>query len=178
MELPQQLEAVLFYKAAPMKITALAKLFSVSEDDLKKVAETLSETLTGRGVALIMTDTELDLRTAPEADQLIEAIRKDEMKRDIGKAGAETLAIVLYRGPISRAEIDRIRGVNSAYILRSLMVRGLIEKNTASKQVQFMPTTDLLAHLGITERTKAPDFDQVMAALDAYERTKTEETMV
>lgn len=175
MELAEKIEGVLFYKAAPIKKALLAKLFSVSEEEIVTAATTLSSRLSTGAIKLISTDTELELVTAPELDALIDELRKDEIKRDIGKAGAETLAIVLYRGPISRAEIDRIRGVNSSFILRNLMVRGLIERNTNSKSIQFQPTTSLLAHLGITSRNEAPDFEAVMNALDTYERTRADE---
>lgn len=170
-----QLEGVLFYKAAPMKKRALCTLFAVEENELATALATLEGRLDTGATRLIVTDTEVALVTAPELDPLIDDLRKDEMKRDIGKAGAETLAIVLYRGPISRAEIDRIRGVNSSFILRNLMTRGLVERTTGSKQNQYQVTTDLYAHLGVTKRTDLPGFSETMNALDAYEAQRDAE---
>lgn len=175
MTLEQQIEGVLFYKAAPVKKNALEKLFDVKSDRLEETLTNLAKRLETGATRLITTQTEVELVTAPELDEMISALRKDEMRRDIGKAGAETLAIILYRGPLSRAEIDRIRGVNSAFILRNLQVRGLIEKLTSGRQTQFQPTTTLLAHLGITNRTEAPDFESVMNALDKYEQNQVAE---
>lgn len=70
------------------------------------------------------------LATAPEASALIQGIVKEELSRDMGKAASETLAIVLYLGSIARSRIDWIRGVNSTFILRNLMIRGLVERIT------------------------------------------------
>ena len=174
MSLDQKIEGVLFYKGNPMKKQALAKLFSVTEDDIETALQTLSQRLEGSGIILIATDTEVTLATNPKLDDLIEQIRKDEMKRDIGKAGAETLAIILYRGLVSRAEVDRIRGVNSSYIIRNLEVRGLIERNTSEKQIKFNVTTDLLRHLGLKNKLELKDYQNVMDALERYEKQQAE----
>lgn len=170
MTLEQKIEGVLFYKATPMKKALLCKLFSCSEDELGTALDTLAKRLESGATRLIHVNTDVELVTMPELDEIIESIRKDEMRRDIGKAGAETLAIILYRGPIARANIDRIRGVNSSFIIRNLMVRGLIEKDTASTGVLYKATSSLMAHLGITQMTELPEFETIMNALDTYEK--------
>ncbi len=170
MSLDRQIEAVLFYKAAPQKKSDLVKLFNVSEDDVNTALKKLRERLSDGVTNLVETEKEVELVLDKEFDELIEGMRRDELRRDIGKAGAETLAIVLYRGPVSRAEIDRIRGVNSAYILRNLETRGLIERSGAGRQNEFKITTELLRHLGIKEKTELPDYANVMNALENYEQ--------
>lgn len=105
-------------------------------------------------------------------------MRKDELSADIGKAGAETLAIVLYRGPLSRIEIDRIRGVNSTFILRNLLIRGLVERRphpTDSRSFNYAITPSLLQHLGITSRESLPEFAEVMNSLDVFEKQHSDE---
>jgi len=174
MSLDQQIEGVLFYKGNPIKKQALAKMFSVTLEEIEQSLTTLNERLTNGAISLVSTETEVTLATKPEYDEIIEQIRKDEMKRDIGKAGAETLAIILYRGPISRVEIDRIRGVNSSYIVRNLEVRGLVERNTDDKQIKFAITTELLRHLGISNKTELKDYGAIMDALEKYEGQQTE----
>jgi segregation and condensation protein B len=82
--------------------------------------------------------------------------------KDLGKAGLETLSIVLYKGPISRADIDYVRGVNSAFILRNLSVRGLITK----EDNKYKPTLDLISHLGIKHIDELPDKETILAELD------------
>lgn len=169
-----KLEAILFYKAEPVKKSALAKLLEIKEPELETVIKNLADRLTSGATRLVLTDDEVSLVVASEHDELIEGIRKDEMRRDIGKAGAETLAIVMYRGPVTRADIDRIRGVNSSYILRNLEIRGLVERRSGKRQNEFVITSELLRHLGIQEKTEMPDYAKVMNALEAFERSQAE----
>lgn len=179
LSLAEQVEGVLFMKATPLKINFLSAFFSVSESEIQDALNSLRENLSTRGIRLVQTDTEVGLVTAPELSEMIENLRKDDLRREIGKAGAETLAIILYRGPLSRIEIDRIRGVNSAFILRNLLVRGLIEKQqNASDQrsALYAVTPELLNHLGITQREDAPQFEAVMNALDTFEEGQKEIT--
>jgi segregation and condensation protein B len=170
MTLDQKIEGVLFFKATPMKKAVLCKLFVCSEEGLSTALQVLAERLQSGATRLIHINTDVELVTMSELDELIESIRKDEMKRDIGKAGAETLAIILYRGPLARTDIDRIRGVNSSFILRNLMVRGLIEKDNTTKNVLYKATSSLMAHLGITQMTELTEFDVIMNSLDTYEK--------
>jgi len=174
MTLEQQIEGLLFYKATPMKFSQLKKIFTVSDEEVSTAIQVLKERLNGGAVQLSMTETEVQLVTAPELDELIEGVRKDELKRDIGKAGAETLAIVLYKGPISRVEIDRIRGVNSAFILRNLMIRGLVERGTEGKSHTFSLTPTLLAHLGVTHKTELSNYATVLDQLEKFEQEQAE----
>lgn len=169
MELHQEIEGLLFYKASPMKKSALCKLFDVDETALSVALTTLKNRLVSGGTRLNETDTEVELVTAPELDTLIEEVRKDEMKRDIGKAGAETLAIVLYKGPITRAEIDRIRGVNSSFILRNLLIRGLVDRTLEKNSAVFSITPALLSHLGVTHKTELPNYASVLDQLEKFE---------
>ncbi len=175
MKLSAQLEGVLFFKATPMKLTQLAELFTTDTETITVALGELAVDLQGRGIALLRTETDVQLATAPALDEMIEQMRKDELKRDIGKAGAETLAIVLYRGPISRAEIDRIRGVNSGFILRNLMTRGLIERNTEGRGHTFTITPALLAHLGLGHKTELPDYAAVLDKIEQFETTTESE---
>ena len=175
MELSQNIEGLLFYKAGPVKKTALCKLFDATPAVIDTALQELSLRLQKGAIVLSQTDTEVQLVTAPELDQLIESVRKDEMKRDIGKAGAETLAIVLYKGPISRAEIDRIRGVNSSFILRNLLIRGLVERETEKNTALFSITTTLLAHLGITHKSELPNYAVTLDQLEKFEAEQTEQ---
>lgn len=163
-----KLEGILFYKAAPVKFAALCKLLDVSAEELNTAITALRTRLASGATRLIVSETEASLVTAPDLDSLIEQLRKDDLKRDIGKAGAETLAIVLYQGPVSRGDIDRVRGVNSSYILRNLMVRGLVEKTSNPKRIEYQITTELLAHLGITNKRELPQYNEIVNTLATY----------
>lgn len=168
MQLEQLIEGVLFYTGAPQKKSKLMGMFDVSEEDMKTATTSLKSRLEQGGIRLLETDLELQLVTAPEMSEALEELRKGELSQDIGKAGAETLAIILYREPISRGEIDRIRGVNSAFILRNLMTRGLIERTALKNSHQFRTTPALLQHLGVTSKQELPHFGEFMDAIDAF----------
>ena len=178
MNLEAQIEGVLFYKTEPMKKEALASLFKVTPQVLEDALTQLENTLATRGVRLVSTDTVVQLTVTPELAPLIEEMKKEELSSDIGKAGAETLAIIMYRGPLSRIEIDRIRGVNSTFIIRNLLVRGLIERRdhpTDTRSYTYAVTPTLLNHLGISRREELPEFESIMNALDTFEKQDAEE---
>jgi segregation and condensation protein B len=164
------IEGLLFYKSAPQKKRVIMKLFAVSEADLDEALTILKERLKNGAIRLIDSGEEVQLAAAPELSPIIEALRKNELKSDIGRAGAETLAIILYQGPVTRTDIDRIRGVNSSFILRNLMIRGLVsrEHNTKLGRYEFKPSTTLLSHLGITSKESLPDFARINDALEVF----------
>lgn len=171
MELDTKIEAILFYKGEAVKIKELAGLLGVDNDSIENTLDELKEKLSERGFVLVRKDDEVELRTNPQMSDIIEQIRKDELAKDLGKAGAETLAIVLYKGPVTRAEIDYIRGVNSTFILRNLLIRDLVEKVSNPKDSRsflYKPTLELLAFLGIKSIEELPEFDKVQDELSKF----------
>lgn len=174
MNTEQKIEALLFYKNEPMEIKKISKILEVDEKEIKEAAQRLANSLEGRGICLLNDGKEVSLATAPGMNDFIEKVAKDEMSSEIGKAGLETLAIVLYNGPISRREIDYIRGVNSAFILRNLCIRGLIEREQDSKDqrvFKYKGSLSLLAHLGIKRPEELPEFNTLKKEVSelAYE---------
>jgi segregation and condensation protein B len=164
MILENKIEAILFYKNEPLEIKNLAKLLGVGEIEVREALQNLSVSLQNRGICLVMTETEASLATAPEVKTLIEQIAKDEMSSEIGKAGLETLSIILYNGPVSRREIDYIRGVNSAFILRNLCIRGLVERGADERDqrvIKYKGSLQLLAHLGLKKVEELPEFNEL-----------------
>ena len=175
MALDIQIEALLFYKATPQKKKNITKLFSVSDVVLEESLAKLKSRLQNGATRLIETETEIQLVTAPELAEFIESLRKQDLSGDIGKAGAETLSIILYREPISRVEIDRIRGVNSSFILRNLLIRGLIVRESITGQgFQFRTSPKLLQHLGIEKKQDLPRFSEFMNAIDEFDSIEHE----
>lgn len=178
MPLSSQLEAILFWKAEPMSLKRLAALLSVDIADIRAGLQELETNLKGRGITLVQTNEDVMLGTARESAPLIEKLTKEELTRDLGKAGLETLAIVLYQGPISRADIDHIRGVNSQFIVRNLLVRGLIERidNPGdARSFLYKTTLDLLSHLGISKITELPEYEQVRKDIEGFKLHKESE---
>ncbi|MES2216554.1 MAG: SMC-Scp complex subunit ScpB [Patescibacteria group bacterium] len=175
--LSAQLEAILFWKAEPVSIKKLATLLNVGPESIKEGLAELNEKLQGRGLTLVQTDDEVMLGTTKEFSSLIEQLTKEELTRDLGKAGLETLSIVLYQGPISRADIDYIRGVNSQFILRNLLIRGLVERvdnPTDARSFLYQTTLQLLSHLGISKREDLPEFTKVREEIEAFKQSTQE----
>ena len=165
------IESILFYKAEPMSLKELSRILGLEIEQVKEAVIELKNELTGRGIVLLEKDDEIMLRTSPEASQVITDMTKEELSRDIGRAGLETLSIILYKAPISRRDVEYIRGVKSSFVLRSLMMRGLIEKITDQNDSRvhlYRPTFDLLAHLGISNASELPDIEQVKKELEDF----------
>lgn len=166
------IEGLLFYKSTTLKKQAIMSTLGLSPEVFNEALNHLRERLTLGALRLVETDTEVGLMTAPELAPLIETARKEELRGDIGKAGIETLAIILYREPVTRAEIDRIRGVNSSFSLRTLLMRGLIERKQGGGGAHvFYTTPTLLAHLGVSHKHELPNFSTIMTALEQFEAT-------
>jgi segregation and condensation protein B len=175
MTLDMQIEALLFYKASPLNKITLMKQLECTEDDFHEAIDVIRNRQANSGLRLLETEAEIQMVTAPEVSDFLTSTQKQENKSDIGKAGAETLAIILYREPISRAEIDQIRGVNSSFILRHLMVRGLIQSKIRKGSHLYSITTELLQHLGVEQKYDLPRFAEFMNAIEAFEHAQHEQ---
>ena len=164
LSLGAQIEALLFWKAETISIKKIASILEKEESEIKSAIVNLRESMKGRGITIIELEEEITLGTAKEVSELIEKLNKEELSKDLGKSGLETLSIILYQGPISRADIDYIRGVNSQFIIRNLLIRGLIEKiDNPNDQRSFFykPTLELLSYLGISKIEDVPEYELV-----------------
>jgi segregation and condensation protein B len=164
LELDSQIEAILFWKGEPQTIKKLAENLNKKEEEILASLEILKTKIQNRGIELIYKNDEVMLGTASKLAPIIERLTKEELVKDLGKAGLETISIIAYRGPISRAEIDYIRGVQSNFILRNLQIRGLIEKITNEKDHRsflYRPTFELLQFLGVSKIEDLPEYEKV-----------------
>ena len=154
----------------PISRSELIKMVDARPEQIEEAIIKLKER--SQGVTLVDDGGEVELRIGANNSALIEKIRKEEYSRDIGKAGLEALSSVLYRGPLTRSEIDFIRGVNSSQTLRTLTLRGLVRKIPNPKDERsflYEPTTELLAQLGVSRMQDLPDYAQVRQKLQQLE---------
>ena len=175
----QKIEATLFYLAEPTDIDFLAKILEIKKKDIGDALDELGLSLENRGLRLIRNDNEVTLVTAPEYSEIIEKIIKEERERDLGRAGIETLSIIAYKGSVSKKEIEYIRGVNSQWVLRNLLLRGLVERknNPNDERVAFYSiTTDTLRHLGLSRVSDLPEYDEIKRQLEETKVKEGEET--
>lgn len=187
MNLESKIESILFFKNEPVSISELAKTLGTKPEEIRIAFSKLEEFYKNKGIVVIFDGEFVSLGTHPDAHNLIESLIKEEFSRELSRASLETLAIILYRGPISRREIDHIRGVNSSFILRSLLIRGLIERPDdavsssdevvrAGRSYSYKPTLKLLEHLGITRRENLPEYQTALKKIEEFEKTSPTES--
>ncbi len=165
-ELTQKIEAILFYKAEPVSRGELKSILKSSLEEIENAIVVLKEKWNG-GVCIVDDGDALSFMTSSSVSSLIESMRKEELEKELGKASLETLTIVLYKGPVSRREIDFIRGVQSQYILRALVSRGLIERmERGGEGYVYKPTHELLGFLGIKEVKDLPEYGTLNMELE------------
>jgi len=171
-ELALQVEALLFALGRPLSRKELVGMLGVEADELDSAIATLVESLKDRGIVCVDDGKEVELRVSGKAASRIEEIRKEEFSREIGRAGAETLAAILYRGPLTRSEIDFIRGVNSSQTVRTLLMRGFIRKVPNPRDERsflYEATTELLSEIGAQHQDELPEYASVRQKLNDLE---------
>lgn len=163
--LTAQLEALLFVAAKPLQVKDLASLTGAKAEAVTKALEELlhdCET-NKRGVRLVKQGSSYQLVTAPEAAEVVKEFIKDETMGELSRPSLEALTIIAYRGPIAKLDLDRIRGVNCALILRNLLLHGLIEAKFDSKknETYYTVTIDFIRFLGISDISALPDYEKL-----------------
>jgi len=168
-ELAQKIEALLFANGDPLSYKTIMEICEVGKRDIEAGVQELETALIGRGLMLIKTDTTLALSTSQSASDVVERLRREELEKPLGKAGLETIAIILYRGPITKVEIDYIRGVDSGSILRNLMIRGLVERSTKDdvRGYIYASTIDALRYLGLSSVKDLPEYRDIRDSIES-----------
>jgi segregation and condensation protein B len=166
------LEALLFVAERPLSRREIASLAGVDLDTVDQRLGDLEVTLAERGIRLIIDGDRVELATAPEAGALVARyIGVDAIR--LSPASLETLAIVAYRQPVTRAAIERIRGVDSDYTVRSLLHRRLIvelgRSDAPGRPFLYGTGFDFLERFGLTSLTELPLLDVDVAARLAEE---------
>jgi len=175
MPLSQRIEALLFAEGGPLSKKKLMNQLGCTAEELANGLSELSKRYEGGGLALIVSDSEASLAVAQAALETVRTVHERELGNQIGDAGLEVIAILLYRGPSTRARIDYIRGVNTTSTIRNLLARGLIERAgnpDDGREYLYRPTTELLAHLGVREARELPEYDKIASELASFERSQ------
>lgn len=160
-----KLEAVLFAINEPISSRRIAGIMEITEEEaLNLIAELKKHYVNERsGLDIFEHAGSFELVTRKEFSPLVEKILKTEMEEDLTPASLEILAIVAYLGPISRSSVEYIRGVNSSFSLRNLLLRGLIERVPNPERANaflYRPTADILKVLGASSIEELPEFSR------------------
>jgi segregation and condensation protein B len=162
LSLDARLEAVLFAAAEAVSEKRLAEVFGVPLEEVKEALGRLASRLEQMesGLRVLRHGLSAELVTLPEAADDIRAVLKAEVRAELSRPSLEALAILAYRGPLTRPELEQIRGVQSSLILRNLLLRGLIEMKSEVRlgQPVYGVTADFLKYLGLASLEELPDF--------------------
>ena len=169
-----ELEAFLFIHGEPVTQNKIAAILDIKHEELNSVLSELKNRLEGeeRGLTLIADEEKIQLVTKPKFGKILESFVRDELSEDLTPASLEALALIAYFAPLSRARLDYLRGVNSSFIVRSLLLRGLAERFPDPDRANvflYRPTFDLLRHLGLEKKENLPDFEKFQSLLKAFE---------
>jgi segregation and condensation protein B len=162
--LPVLIESLLFVSSSPVTISQLVSVLNESEKVIRNAVEELDQTYkNGRGLMLQWHGNKLQLTSAPELGELIEEFMGIEVTTTLSQAALEALAIIAYKQPITRPEIDEVRGVNSDGVVRNLLSKGLIEevgrREGVGRPVLYGTTADFLSYFGLSSLDDMPAFD-------------------
>lgn len=165
MNLSSQLESLLFISSKPLSVKEISELTGAKAKEVEEALENLAREYKeqARGFILIKNNGQYQLTTAPENTELVSKFLKDETSGELSQPSLEALTIIAYRGPITKLELERIRGVNCSLILRNLLIRGLIEEK-ADKQKNdnlYSVTLDFIKFLGISSLEELPDYEKL-----------------
>jgi segregation and condensation protein B len=169
------LEALLFIHGEPLSYKKIQSVLGIEKEALDTIIEELKRDLEsdGRGLQLISDREKVQLATKPEFNSILESFMKEEISEDLSPASLEALSIIAYLGPISRARLEYLRGVNSIVILRSLMIRGLVERFPDPERPSsflYRGTFDLMKHLGIKEKEGLPEYEKFQELLRVFDQ--------
>ena len=172
------LEALLFIHGEPVTYKKITAVLDIEKEEAEALAGELKKRLEdpARGLQLVSDREKVQLATKPEWNTILESFVREELTEDLSPASLETLSIIAYLGPISRTRIEYLRGVNSSVILRSLMIRGLIERfpdPEHSASFLYRLTFDAMKHLGIQQKEDLPDFSKFQELLKVFDATES-----
>lgn len=176
-----ELEALLFIHGEPLAFKKVVAVLELEKTDTDAVVEEFKKRLEGEssGLTLVSDGEKIQLVTKPQFGKILEGFVKEELSEDLTLASLEALAIVAYFEPISRARIDYLRGVNSIFILRSLLIRGLVERFPDPERPNtflYRPTFETWRRLGLKGKEDLPEFSKYSELLKKFEAREENKT--
>ena len=155
-----QLEALLFVAPEPVTTAQLAAALDVAPSVIERGLNELDASLAARGLRLQRQAGRFQLTTAPQLAELVERFLGLEATTHLSRAALETLAIIVYQQPVTRPQIDAIRGVNSDSMMKSLLNKGLILESGRSdgpgRPFLYSTTPEFLQHFGLNSILEMP----------------------
>ena len=167
------IESLLFVAGRPVSLRELQKASGKSAAEVAAAIEELKTERRDSGIVILEQGQSFLMSSNPEHSQAVKDFLSADLREKLTEAAIETLAIVTYKQPVTRAEIEAIRGVNSQYTIRLLMMRGLIEKASNPKDARanyYQTTHEFLQHLGLKSLKDLPEFADLTARVKPPEQ--------
>lgn len=165
MSLRNTIEALLFIAPRPLSVRRLASIVDAEERDVEEALQALRQEYQARagGTVIVEHEGDVQMATRAEAAPAVQKFLKDEATAELTKPSLETLTIIAYRGPVTRADLEKIRGVNCSIILRHLMMRGLVEAQEDKRRLvtYYAVTIEFVRWLGLQHIRELPDYDRL-----------------
>lgn len=180
MDIKQKIESLLFVSSKPLSYRTLAKLTGESEIKVRQAAAELVNDRRESGVVVLEANGSYQMATNSENSDLVKTFLNADLREKLTDATVEVLSIIAYRQPISKAEVEAIRGVNSQYSLRALLMRGLVEKVPNPHDARgslYQVTTEFLQHLGLSSVEDLPEFETLTKSIKLPETPESNETL-
>jgi segregation and condensation protein B len=169
-EISARLEALIFVSAQPVEPAQLAMILAIPVSTVEQGLKQLDLDLVQRGLRLQRHDGKVQLTTAPQLAGLIEQFLGIEAVSRLSRAALETLAIIAYQQPVTRPQIDAIRGVSSDGVMKSLLGKGLIDEagrtEGPGRPILYKTTPDFLRHFGLNSQADLPLMDLQEEVID------------
>ena len=160
LSLSAKIEAMLFVSAEPVPLQQLSQALDVTASVVERGLKELEEALQTRGLRLQRNAGRIQLTTAPELAVLVETFLGLEAVTHLSRAALETLAIIAYQQPVTRPQVDSIRGVNSDGMMKSLLSKGLILESGRTdgpgRPILYSTTPEFLQHFGLSSLMERP----------------------
>lgn len=157
------LESVLFVASGPVSTGRLAKALEITPAAVTSLLHSMEADYQERGLRLQWSGNAVQLTTAPAASSVIERFLGLELTTRLSQAALEVLAIIAYMQPITRPQVDQIRGVNSDGALRTLLSKGLIEElgrmETPGRPILYGTAPEFLQHFGLSTIEELPSLE-------------------
>lgn len=176
------LESLLFVSGEPIKISRLARISGVGKNEIEESLDAIEKDYKeqNKGLRIVKKGDSVQLATNPENAEFVSQLVSGEMSSELSKSALETLSVAAYRGPVTRIQIEAIRGVNCSYVLRSLLMRGLVERKESSdiRGYLYEISFDFLKYLGIQNPKEFPDWESLSRNEKVEELLKEDEQEV
>src|SRR3989344_7759908 len=173
MNIKSMIEALLFAAGKPLAYKKCAESVSLSVHEVKEIVKELQQEYQDaqRGIAIITTDTECQMITSQDVADSVQAFFFVEQETKLTQPALEALAVIAYRGPLTKQELEYIRGVNCAMILRNLQIRGCIEERVDEKigLPVYAVTVDFLRYIGVVDVSELPRYEELSMRPDLEE---------